>query len=253
MPVANSRFSRPRATSPSASERTLPCSRVRCAAISSRCCSTRFRIRNMISVRLLMLVARQPGTRPGPRRRLRRPPPPTRSRHASQPRRWPGCRPDRSATGARHRGAVDPVVDPLQRRPASPAAAGGSATCVMTLLGAGDGSPTILPPDRCVSAERPCRGLDRRAAEAYGHTHERFDALRAVRRRDRRRAGVDGGRSRGCPHSRPRRLRLPRRGEERGERGWEPQEGTAVLSRQGAGRGISAPRSTVSAVVWRQS
>ena len=61
MPVANSRFSSPRATSPSASERTLPCSRVRCAAISSRCWSARLRMRNMISVRLLMLVARQPG------------------------------------------------------------------------------------------------------------------------------------------------------------------------------------------------
>src|SRR4026208_1842879 len=33
MPVANSRFSRPRATSPSASVLTLPCSRVRCAAV----------------------------------------------------------------------------------------------------------------------------------------------------------------------------------------------------------------------------
>jgi phospholipid/cholesterol/gamma-HCH transport system substrate-binding protein len=32
--------------------------------MSSRCCSTRFRMRNMISVRLLMLVARQPGKAP---------------------------------------------------------------------------------------------------------------------------------------------------------------------------------------------
>ena len=65
MPVANSRFSRPRATSPSASVRTLPCSRVRCAAISSRCCSTRLRIRNMISVRRLMR-----GGAPGGKRRV---------------------------------------------------------------------------------------------------------------------------------------------------------------------------------------
>ena len=60
-PVANSRFSRPRAISPSASEGTLPCSAVRCAAISRRCASTRLRIRNMTSVRFESDVARQPG------------------------------------------------------------------------------------------------------------------------------------------------------------------------------------------------
>ena len=61
MPHANSRFSRPRAISPSASEGTLPCSAVRCAASSWRCVSTRFRILNMISVRFDSDVARQAG------------------------------------------------------------------------------------------------------------------------------------------------------------------------------------------------
>ena len=51
MPQANSTFSRPRATSPRASDGTLPCSDVRNAAISWRWVSTRFRIRNRISVR----------------------------------------------------------------------------------------------------------------------------------------------------------------------------------------------------------
>jgi hypothetical protein len=51
----------PRAISPSASDGTLPCSAVRCAASSWRWASTRFRIRNMISVRFEMEVARQPG------------------------------------------------------------------------------------------------------------------------------------------------------------------------------------------------
>ena len=61
MPVANSRFSRPRATSPSASDGTLPCSAVSSAAISRRCWSTRLRMRNMISVRFESDVARQAG------------------------------------------------------------------------------------------------------------------------------------------------------------------------------------------------
>jgi hypothetical protein len=61
IPVANSRFSSPRAISPSASEGTLPCSAVRWAAMSARCWSTRFRIRNRISVRRDSEVARQPG------------------------------------------------------------------------------------------------------------------------------------------------------------------------------------------------
>ena len=61
MPHANSRFSRPRAISPSASEGTLPCSAVRCAASSLRFASTRFRILNMMSVRFESEVARQPG------------------------------------------------------------------------------------------------------------------------------------------------------------------------------------------------
>jgi hypothetical protein len=61
MPVANSRFSTPRATSPSASDGTLPCSAVRKAAISARWASTRFRIRKRISVRRESEVARQAG------------------------------------------------------------------------------------------------------------------------------------------------------------------------------------------------
>jgi hypothetical protein len=61
MPVANSMFSSPRATSPSASDGTLPCSAVSSAASSLRCWSTRFRILNMISVRFEIEVARHPG------------------------------------------------------------------------------------------------------------------------------------------------------------------------------------------------
>ena len=60
-PQANSRFSRPRATSPSASDGTLPCSAVSSAAMSRRWWSTRLRIRNRISVRFESDVARQAG------------------------------------------------------------------------------------------------------------------------------------------------------------------------------------------------
>ena len=61
MPQANSRFSRPRAISPSASLGTLPCSAVSSAASSLRCWSTRFRMRNMMSVRFDRDVARHAG------------------------------------------------------------------------------------------------------------------------------------------------------------------------------------------------
>ena len=61
MPHANSRFSIPRAISPSASDGTLPCSAVSSAASSLRLASTRFRILNMMSVRLESEVARQAG------------------------------------------------------------------------------------------------------------------------------------------------------------------------------------------------
>ena len=61
MPHANSRFSRPRAISPRASDGTLPCSAVSSAAMSVRCASTRFRILNMMSVRLESEVARHAG------------------------------------------------------------------------------------------------------------------------------------------------------------------------------------------------
>ncbi len=50
-PQANSMFSRPRATSPMASDRTLPCSLVSRAAMSARCSSTRSRKWNMTSDR----------------------------------------------------------------------------------------------------------------------------------------------------------------------------------------------------------
>ena len=60
-PVANSMFSRPRVISPSASERTLPCSLVRRAASSGlRCISSSRTLKKML-VRLARLVARQPG------------------------------------------------------------------------------------------------------------------------------------------------------------------------------------------------
>ncbi len=61
MPHANSRFSSPRAISPRASDGTLPCSAVSSAAISLRCVSTPFRMRNMTSVRFEIEVARQAG------------------------------------------------------------------------------------------------------------------------------------------------------------------------------------------------
>jgi hypothetical protein len=60
-PHANSMFSTPRATSPSASERTLPCSEVRIAASSLRRASSSSRTRNMISARRLTAVARHSG------------------------------------------------------------------------------------------------------------------------------------------------------------------------------------------------
>jgi hypothetical protein len=59
MPQANSTFSSPRATSPRASDSTLPCSAVRWAAISLRLASTSSRKWNMTSDRRLSDVARQ--------------------------------------------------------------------------------------------------------------------------------------------------------------------------------------------------
>src|SRR4051794_26150576 len=61
MPVANSTFSRPRATSPSASDSTLPCSAVTSEAISLRLASISSRRWNMPSARRPRPVARQPG------------------------------------------------------------------------------------------------------------------------------------------------------------------------------------------------
>ena len=52
-------FSRPRATSPIASDTTLPCSAVSMVAISLRFASTSSRMRNMISARFDRLVERQ--------------------------------------------------------------------------------------------------------------------------------------------------------------------------------------------------
>ena len=60
-PHANSMFSSPRATSPIASDRTLPCSTLKTDASSLRFASTSSRILNMISARRDRLVARQSG------------------------------------------------------------------------------------------------------------------------------------------------------------------------------------------------
>ena len=61
MPQANSMFSRPRATSPRASERTLPCSAVSNEAISLRLASTSSRMWNITSARRPSPVARHAG------------------------------------------------------------------------------------------------------------------------------------------------------------------------------------------------
>ena len=61
MPQANSMFSRPRATSPSASDSTLPCSAETSEAISLRLASTSSRMWNMTSARRPRLVARHSG------------------------------------------------------------------------------------------------------------------------------------------------------------------------------------------------
>jgi hypothetical protein len=61
MPQANSTVSRPRLTSPSASDKTLPCSEVTMAASSLRWALTSSRKRKRISVRFASGVARQPG------------------------------------------------------------------------------------------------------------------------------------------------------------------------------------------------
>ena len=64
MPHANSTFSRPRATSPSASESTLPCSAVSSDAISLRFASMSSRRWNRTSARRDRFVARQAGKAP---------------------------------------------------------------------------------------------------------------------------------------------------------------------------------------------
>ncbi len=61
MPHANSMFSRPRATSPSASPSTLPCSLLMSEAISLRLASTSSRMWNMTSARRDRFVARHAG------------------------------------------------------------------------------------------------------------------------------------------------------------------------------------------------
>ena len=61
MPQANSTFSRPRATSPRASDSTLPCSAVTSDAISLRLASTSSRRRNITSARRDRPVARHSG------------------------------------------------------------------------------------------------------------------------------------------------------------------------------------------------
>ena len=60
MPVANSMFSSPRATSPIASDSTLPCCSVMSRAMSLRCSCIASRIRNKMSARLDNDVRRQP-------------------------------------------------------------------------------------------------------------------------------------------------------------------------------------------------
>ena len=61
MPVANSMFSRPRASSPRASDSTLPCSAVTSEAISLRLASTSSRRWNITSARRPSPVARHAG------------------------------------------------------------------------------------------------------------------------------------------------------------------------------------------------
>lgn len=61
MPQANSTTSRPRDTSPAASETTLPCSEEMSRASSSRCRATSSRNANSTFVRCESEVSRQPG------------------------------------------------------------------------------------------------------------------------------------------------------------------------------------------------
>ena len=60
-PHAYSTISMPRASSPAASESTLPCSRETTATISSACCSSSALYRNMTRARESGVVAAQPG------------------------------------------------------------------------------------------------------------------------------------------------------------------------------------------------
>ena len=64
MPQANSTTSRPRATSPAASDATLPCSALISAAMSACRARTSSRNANMTPARLTSEVARQPGNAP---------------------------------------------------------------------------------------------------------------------------------------------------------------------------------------------
>jgi hypothetical protein len=61
MPQANSTTSSPRATSPAASEATLPCSELTSPASSAVCCTSSSRNRNKIAVRRARDIPRQPG------------------------------------------------------------------------------------------------------------------------------------------------------------------------------------------------
>ena len=95
MPQANSTTSRPRLTSPLASETTLPCSSETIPASSSRCRSMRLaegeHDPGPADQRRPRASLRRPWP-PRPRRRPRRPAPASATSGLLRPR-WPGCRP----------------------------------------------------------------------------------------------------------------------------------------------------------------
>ena len=217
MPHANSRFSRPRATSPSASDGTLPCSAVSSAASSLRCWSTRFRIRNMISVRFDSDVARQAGNAafaPRPRRPLLLDDAKsTHLRLGRSPGRTPGpARPDVPATRR------PPIQWPIagSEVEAEPAGSASWVIEVSSCGGAGGGSlpATLLrradrsaTGARCRGAARGARGGRQIRGRAAGSGQSGSGSAE-----ERRRAGTTAGRRlQRDRHRRPRSASAPAR------------------------------------------
>ena len=221
MPQANSITSRPRVTSPSASESTLPCSaredaRDLLAVLVRRARGSRTGARRASRAR----ARARRGTPPSRPRPPRRPPRPTRSRPRRSARRWPGCR--RGRCGPTSPATSSPPIQWLiaresraRSRPArSRARSWLLLECVRGSVSRGvrQRQTTILPrplPGRAASSSRRTRSTSSRSRRrargrrAAGMLAQARPAGRRSRRSRRPRAACRGSRPRSASRSGP--------------------------------------------------